>query len=228
VGKLNPAPQLFQSMPYALNNQIAGYIGYLRLAQLANAGAQPAAEKTLVNLLVLRAALSKYPSALLDTGFEYGGYKWSVRTYAPNMPDTLFILRTMGTNWSQSPLYGYPIDILYGLSGPGTGGAYVFGTDYVNLVPEQGRFMRDYVFNEEQAAISEYARRTPYWFVSKAEEGAGEMAIRPLQDTIALFQAKAMILQASRSELELYLDVPAVPIGDLYYIQRLILALDAR
>jgi hypothetical protein len=49
-----------------------------------------------------------------------------------------------------------------------------------------------------------------------------------LQDTIASFQAKAMILQASRSELELYLDVPAVPIGDLYYIQRLILALDAR
>lgn len=228
AARFNPYPQFKQSLPYSLNSYIAGTIGYLRLASLANAGPQPEAERTLVNLLTLRAALSKYPSALQAVGFEYGGYKWTVRTFAPNMPDTLFILRNLGTNWSQSPLYGFQIDLIYGLSGPGTGGAYGFGTDYVNMAPEQARFMRDYVRAEEQAAVAEYERRTPYWFVAKAEEAAGEGITQPIYDTIALFNAKAMILGASRGELTQYLDVPGVPVGDLYYIQKLILALEAR
>lgn len=213
-----------QSMAYALNSQIAGTIGYLRLAnQTPKAGA----EKTMVDLLVLRAALSKYPSALQQTGFEYGGYKWAMRTYAPNMPDTLFVLRTLGTNWSQTPLYGFQIDLIYGLSGPGTGGAYVFGIDYVNLTPELASFMRAYTLNEEQAAIADYQQRAPYWFVSEAEEGAGEGVVRPIYEGIALFNAKAMIIRQSRAQLEPYIDVPAVPIGDLYYIQKLILAIQA-
>jgi outer membrane protein assembly factor BamB len=227
ASKISASPAFPQSFSYALNSQVDGYIGYLRLAALANAGSKPDAEKTLVNMLVLRAALSKYPSALDETHFEYGGYKWAMRTYAPNMPDTLFVLRTMGTLWSQTPLYGYPKDVLYGLSGPGTGGAYVFGIDYVNLTPELGAFMRSYTLNEERDAIADYEQRAPHWFVALAEEAAGEGALRPIHDTIALYQAKAYILQASRSELEQYLDAPAVAVGDLYYIQKLILALEA-
>ncbi len=72
-----------------------------------------------------------------------------------------------------------------------------------------------------------FLKRWPYWFVSKAEEGAGETAFVPIYDTIALFNAKAMILKESRAELEKYLDIPAVRVGDLYYIQRLILTLMA-
>ncbi|MEM5776766.1 MAG: hypothetical protein AAGU05_17300, partial [Anaerolineaceae bacterium] len=116
---------------------------------------------------------------------------------------------------------------LYGLSGPGTGGGYAFGIDYVNLVPEVASFMRDYTLVEEEVAIAEHEQRTPYWFVAKAEEAAGEGVIQPLYETIALFNAKAGILGAPRSELEMYLDVPAVAVGDLFYIQKLILTLEA-
>lgn len=227
IDKIDTTPQFKQSLSYSLNSEIDGYIGYLRLAALANAGAKPDAEKTLTNLLVLRAALSKYPSALAETGFEYGGYKWAMRTYAPNMPDTLFVLRTIGTTWSQTPLYGYPIDLKYGLSGPGTGGSYVFGIDYVNLTPELGAFMRTYTLQEEADAIADYEHRAPYWFVSEAEEAAGEGVVRPVYDAIALFQAKAYILQAGRAELEQYIDAPVEAVGDLYYIQKLIMTLEA-
>jgi hypothetical protein len=225
--KIVNKPQFQQSLSYALNNNIAGHIGYLRLAAMTSKTVSEDTKKAIVEMLILRAALSKYPSALEGAGFEYGGYKWAMRTYAPNMPDTLFVLRTIGTLWSQTPLYGYPIDSKYGLSGPNQGGAYVFGIDYVNLVPELGKFMRDYAGSEERAAIADYERRAPYWFVANVEEGAGEGAIRPIYDTIALYNAKAYILQANRSELERYLDVPAVQVGDLYYIQKLIMALEA-
>ncbi len=224
---LNTNPVFQQSLPYKLNSEIAGYIGYLRLAQLANAGAKPDAEKKLVEMLILRAALSKYPSALAATGFEYGGYKWSVRTYAPNMPDTLFSVRTIGSLWSQLPLYGYTSDLIYGLSGGGGSGAYAFGIDYVNLTPELGAFMRKYTGKEESEAIKDYERRAPYWFVAEAEEAAGEGVLRPIYDSIALFQAKAYISGTNRAGLEQYIDVPIVRAGDLYYIQKLIMALKA-
>ncbi len=227
VAKIDTGPQFPQSLPYMLNSEIAGYIGFLRLGQLANAGENLTAEKTLVNMLILRAALSKYPSALEGTDFEYGGYKWSVRTYAPNMPDTLFSVRTIGTLWSQTPLYGFTTDLLYGLQGGNTGGGYVFGIDYVNLTPELGRFMREYAGEEERDAIADYEHRAPYWFLAEAEEAAGEAVVRPIYDVIALYQAKAYILEANRAELEQYLDAPIMPAGDLYYIQKLILALKA-
>jgi hypothetical protein len=133
-----------QSFPNRLNSNIIGYIGYLRLADLAGTAPSAEVEKKMVDLLVARAALSKYPSALAETGFEYSGYKWSVRTLATSYPDTLFTPRIIGTLWSQMPLYGFPIDNITGLSGGHTGGGYAFGIDYVNLVPELAAFMNVY------------------------------------------------------------------------------------
>jgi hypothetical protein len=227
IQKPNLSPQFFQSFPYALNNQIAAHMGYIRLGQMANAGPMSDHEATLARMLVYRAALSKYPLALEQTGFEYAGYRFSLRSFAPNMPDTLFIPRLIGTLGPQTSAYGHPEDIIYGTTGLRTGLANSFGIDFVNLTPELAKFMHDYSFNEDVAAINEYERRTPYWFVSKIPDAPNEGNIMPLYDTIALFQAKALILGASRVELEQYLDVPIVAIGDLYYIQRLILALQA-
>lgn len=229
TARLNSSEDILfpQSMPHVLNAQISGYIGYLHLAQLANQGVQTTHERTLTDLLILRAALTKYPNALEQTGFEYGGYQWSVRTYSPNMPETLFVVRTAGTLWSQMPLYGFQKDLIYGLSGGGTGGGYSFGLDYVNLVPELADFMYDYAGTEVAQSVADYQQRTPYWFVANSEEGAGEGVVRPIYDVVALFQAKAMILNQSRSELQKYLDVPATPVGDLYYIQNLISTLSA-
>jgi hypothetical protein len=51
--------------------------------------------------------------------------------------------------------------------------------------------------------------------------------VNHLYDTDAIFQAKAMILQQPRRELAKYLDVPAFPVGDLFYIQKLISTIEA-
>ncbi len=49
-----------------------------------------------------------------------------------------------------------------------------------------------------------------------------------LQDYNALFQARALIGKECREELLKYLDVPAFEVGDLYYIQNLVAAIQAR
>ncbi len=49
----------------------------------------------------------------------------------------------------------------------------------------------------------------------------------PLYNYPAMFQAKAYIMKASRSELSKYLDAPAFERGDLFYIQNLVAALKA-
>ncbi len=219
--KLDTSLKFQQSLPYFLNSYLQGHIGYLRLANLAGEGWQQDVEKTLIELLILKAATLKYPSALAETGFEYSGYQWSMRTYAPNHADTMFNVTTIGTLWSQMPLYGFKQDVKYGLSGAGQGGAYTYGIDFVELVPEVAHFLYDYTLNETQAAVSDYETRTPYWFVAEAEEMAGEGVLRPLYDTVALFQAKAQILGEERADMEKYLDVPAYAVGDLFYIQNL-------
>ncbi len=219
--KLDTTIHFQQSLPYFLNSYLQGHIGYLRLANLAGNGWQQNVEKTLIELFILKAATMKYPSALAETGFEYSGHMWSMRTYAPNYPDTLFNVKTIGTLWSQMPLYGFKRDPKYGLSGAGQGGAYTYGIDFVELVPEVSHFLHDYTLAEAEAAINDYETRAPYWFVARAEEMAGEGVLRPLYDTVALFQAKTQILEEKREDVEKYIDVPGYAVGDLFYIQNL-------
>jgi len=225
--KLDYLPDFPQSFPHRLNSKIIGYIGYLRLADLANITPSDSIENDMVDLFVARAALSKYASALDATGFEYGGYKWSVRTSAPNHPDTLFTPRMIGTLWSQMPLYGYPRNVITGLSGGHTGGGYSFGIDFLSLVPELAAFLHEYAHSEVQATVDDYSTRAPYWFVAQVQELGGESVIVPIYDVVAMFQAKAMILGESRSEIEQYLDVPVMKVGDLYYLLNLVATLKA-
>lgn len=223
--KLEELPDFSNSFSHRLNSNIIGYIGYLRLADLANVPPQSSIENTIIDLLIARAALSKYASALEATGFEYGGYKWSVRVSAPNQLDSLFTPRIIGTLWSQMPLYGFPRDNITGLSGGHTGGGYSFGIDYFSLVPELAAFLDEYSHAEVQATVDDYAFRAPYWFVAQAQELGGEGVIMPIYDVVGMFQAKAMILGESRSMLEPYLDVPTMKVGDLYYMLNLIATL---
>lgn len=95
------------------------------------------------------------------------------------------------------------------------------------LVPELGQYLHDTIYSEVQEAVDEYSEVAPYWFVSNYEATVGEGASQHFYDYYALFQAKALILQEPGTELAKYLDVPAVQVGDLFYIQNLVAALDA-
>jgi hypothetical protein len=78
-----------------------------------------------------------------------------------------------------------------------------------------------------QEAISEYETIAPYWFVSKSETTFAEGILVPAYDYHALFQAKALILQEPRFQLTPYIDIPAFVIGDLYYIDNLVTAIES-
>jgi len=76
-------------------------------------------------------------------------------------------------------------------------------------------------------ALEEYQSIAPYWFVSKAEVTFAEGVTSPLYNLHSIFQAKAQIMNDSQEELSKYLDIPAFHVGDLFYIDNLIAALEA-
>lgn len=99
--------------------------------------------------------------------------------------------------------------------------------NFMFLVPEVAQYLREHALSKVRAAVTEFERVTPYWFVPKSENAFAEGVLNQLYDYNALFQAKALILQESRSELTKYLDVPAFAVGDLFYIQNLVSLLES-
>jgi hypothetical protein len=100
--------------------------------------------------------------------------------------------------------------------------------NFMYMVPELAEYLRtSSAFGEIKAAIDEFELLAPYWFVSRVEMALAEGTFVPLYDVNSLFQAKAWILKESRTELSKYIDVPAMPVGDLFYIDNLISAIEA-
>jgi hypothetical protein len=101
--------------------------------------------------------------------------------------------------------------------------------NFMFMVPELAQILREDpgVLSKIQEAISEYERIAPYWFVSKSETTFGEGILVPAFDYHSMFQAKAQILQEPGSELTQYIDIPTFPVGDLFYIDNLVSAIEA-
>jgi len=99
-------------------------------------------------------------------------------------------------------------------------------SNFMFLVPELADYLHDHALVKVQGALAEYESLAPYWFASFTEEGFGENAVNPLYDSQALFLAKAWILNEPEAELEKYLYVPAFARGDLFYIQKLVAAIE--
>jgi uncharacterized repeat protein (TIGR01451 family) len=99
--------------------------------------------------------------------------------------------------------------------------------NFVFLTPELGQHLRDHALGKVQVALDEYTHDAPYWFVTNYEAAYNEITLQHLYDYNALFGAKAMVLDAPREELARYLDVPGFARGDLFYIENLVLTLEA-
>lgn len=106
--------------------------------------------------------------------------------------------------------------------------AFSASRNFLFLTPELGDYLHDNALTLIRQALDEYTRIEPYWFVAKYEDTFGEAIIQPLYDYYALFQARALILKEPYTDLVKYIDVPAVQVGDLYYIQNLVAAIEAR
>jgi outer membrane protein assembly factor BamB len=99
--------------------------------------------------------------------------------------------------------------------------------NFMYLVPELADYLRVNALGKVQEALAEYETIAPYWFVSNSETTFAEGILVPAYDYHALFQAKALILQEPRSQLTPFIDVPSFAIGDLFYIDNLISAIEA-
>jgi outer membrane protein assembly factor BamB len=175
--------EYFRQRPWELNGYIAGYIGFLRLQELAGMTVTDSLLRTTVyneanRLLALRA-----------NNFEKDSYYQSFDFF-----------QRRGLNVSRN---------------------------FIMLVPELGDYLNQHALAKMADAIQEYNRVGPYWFVSRYDAAVAESGTQNLYDYPAMFQAKAYILKQSHQELTKYLDVPAFERGDLFYIQNLIVAIEA-
>ncbi|MCJ7567860.1 MAG: PQQ-binding-like beta-propeller repeat protein, partial [Anaerolineales bacterium] len=98
--------------------------------------------------------------------------------------------------------------------------------NFIFMVPELAEYLVDNALDKVEVAVREYIQLAPYWFVSKPEVAYGESVIQNLYDYLAIFQAKARILNEPYDVLVNYLDVPGVRTGDLFFIQNIVAALE--
>ena len=100
--------------------------------------------------------------------------------------------------------------------------------NFMFMTPELGEYMNKNISHQDlQLVLDEYTYVAPYWFVSKADNSVDEGTLQHLYDSPALFQAKAYVLKQTYNELVKWLDVPAFPKGDLFYIQNIVATLSS-
>lgn len=99
--------------------------------------------------------------------------------------------------------------------------------NFMWMTPELAEHFRSTIPLKIQGSFDENNYVAPYWFVSRFESTSGEGVVQHLYDPWAMFQAKTMLLQQPYNDIEPYLDAPAFPVGDYFYIHNLISAIEA-
>ncbi len=127
-----------------------------------------------------------------------------VNTFSKDNPD----------KWFQDPNYRYCRSLSV-------------SSNFMFLVPELAQYLHDNSYSQVDQAVNEYEFLAPFWFEAKSETDFEEGSINHFYNYQAMFAAKAMILQEPYQELTKYIDIPAAPVGDLFYIQNLILAIQS-
>ncbi|MEM7332429.1 MAG: PQQ-binding-like beta-propeller repeat protein [Chloroflexota bacterium] len=179
-----PADSIFEEKPFVLNAYIAGFTGYINLAQLAGSSENLSSKQATLNALLAKRA----------------------NTFSKDAPDRYF------ENGQPQYYYCRALNV---------------ARNFMFLTPELADYLQANATGKVNAALNEYETIAPFWFVASPEVAFGEGVRQHLYDVNAIFQAKALIQDAPHSELGQYIDVPAFPVGDLYYILNLAAALEA-
>jgi hypothetical protein len=99
--------------------------------------------------------------------------------------------------------------------------------NFLYLTAELGDAYKPLLRTKMQQAFDEYDYIAPFWFVGKYESMFGESTLQNLYGPMAMFLAQAHVLDASRATLYKRLDEPSFWRGDLFFIQKLVLTLEA-
>ena len=97
-----------------------------------------------------------------------------------------------------------------------------------DLVPETARFLRDTLSPEIRKTVDRVAETAPDWFVTYAPARmGGEVLTYVPQVAAGVTEARAWVLGDQPADLECYLDVPWVPVGDWFFLHKLVACLTA-
>ncbi|MBE0410142.1 MAG: PQQ-like beta-propeller repeat protein, partial [Anaerolineales bacterium] len=190
----------FQERPYEHNAYLTGYIGFLKLQDLAGMTEQDSELRQQVTLELDRLLQLKYEIFDKDTWWVENPELFPEDPEDPEDPKP--------TNIYQRK----EMDI---------------ARNFMWLVPELGDYLNQNIQPKVQEAVDEYNYVAPYWFVSRYESFPGEGVSSVLWNYPAVFQAKAYALQQPYEELAKYIDAPAFQRGDLFHIQNMVAALQA-
>jgi hypothetical protein len=104
--------------------------------------------------------------------------------------------------------------------------------NFAHMTPDLGNYLHTFARSTTDpnkdilSILQKYQNIAPYWMQVHNGETQGESAIQPYQQMHSLFQALALVKRAPQSELIKYLDTPIIPVGDLYYIDNLVAAIE--
>jgi hypothetical protein len=137
------------------------------------------------------------------------------------------LLNTRLTNFAKEHPWQGDVDNPGGISINNYARRYNCTRNFLYMTPALGQAMR----NSAQAstilaALGEYQYLCSYWFAARDSNSFQERSAHHIFDSHALFLTKAFVARESQSELSKWLDVPWM-LGDLYYLQNLVAALDA-
>jgi hypothetical protein len=106
------------------------------------------------------------------------------------------------------------------------------GYHLLHLTPEVGRYIRGRpeVRRELISHLDEAELHWPMWFLSQGSaftRDYGEShALSPIFSAM-IFPARALVQPAQAKELRMWVDAEDAPRGDLFYLERLVLAIEA-
>ena len=133
---------------------------------------------------------------------------------------------------NQEPNWRTPMVHRYAFQADWTDEFNFAGFHLLSLVPEVARYVRDR--NDVRESVTGHVARGtdhwPMWFLSQASGFSryyGEShALSPLYSAM-IFPVKALIEQQPPECLQRYVDAEDAPIGDLFFLERLLLTLEA-
>jgi hypothetical protein len=205
---------------------LAAVIGYARLAELAaDTEGRRWASYLLTRALIARYAEGKYTQFLHAAGISR----------PPDDPDwPMRLLRESGRGRFGTLLtyrWAEPIDDVRQVYKLGEQGPYLVDVPYpmqsvvlavTDLVPETARFLRDTLSPEIRKTVDRVTEAVPDWFVTYAPARlGGEVLTHSPRVAVGIVEARAWVLGEPAADIEQYLDVPWVPVGDWFFLHKL-------
>jgi hypothetical protein len=211
---------------------LAAVIGYARLAELAgDTEGRKWALCLLARALIARYAEGKYAQflAVAEISRPPDAPDWPMRLLRESGRGRFGVLLTH--HWAE------PMDDVSQVYKLGEQGPYLVDVPYpmqsvvlavTDLVPETARFLRDTLSPEIRRTVDRVAEAAPDWFVTYAPARlGGEVLTYAPKVAVGVVEARAWVLGEQATDIERYLDVPWVPVGDWFFLHKLAACLTA-